>query len=254
MLSPSALDQRLERWKTRLAGLTELQLPTDYPRPHPLKVVESVLRHSLPEATSLALLKLSLAASASASTPPSPFTVVLTAFSVLLHRWTGEEDMTVGSSSTASNPLVLRIPISPDQSLSSLVAQVGDLENEAIADEVPFTKLLDALGNSSSSSSDNPSPHVPAPFKVRFFDKNDATAHTFAQTTRMSELTVVIHTLSSSAHALVPRVELAVTYNQVRNPHHSSSPPALYALSSLYQLSLSLPYLFRLGCTHFESG
>ncbi|KAG0300692.1 hypothetical protein BGZ98_008971, partial [Dissophora globulifera] len=56
-----ALRDRLARWKTRLDALTEIHLPTDYPRPVQLQVVEAVDSLLLPEQTSLALLQASMA-------------------------------------------------------------------------------------------------------------------------------------------------------------------------------------------------
>ncbi|CAG8658923.1 10219_t:CDS:1, partial [Paraglomus occultum] len=54
----SAIDEttreRLKRWKTRLKNLIEIQLPTDYSRPIPPKVVDAVHTLSLPDSTGLA--------------------------------------------------------------------------------------------------------------------------------------------------------------------------------------------------------
>lgn len=45
----------------------------------------------------------------SLSTDAKPYTIVLAAFAVLLHKYTREEDMLLGSSSSNFNPLVLRM-------------------------------------------------------------------------------------------------------------------------------------------------
>src|ERR1043165_7409473 len=125
--------ERLERWKQRLRNLSEIQLPTDYPRPFPLKVVEAIKILQLPETAALAVLQL--------STPslnitdvfnrgnPSPFIILLAAFTILLYRYTGVEDITVGSSSDSRNPLVLRIPINPTDTFEQVVHKVQQVSD-----------------------------------------------------------------------------------------------------------------------------
>lgn len=140
---PSDLKDRLSRWKTRLNALTEIHLPTDYPRPIPLQVVEAVHSLQLTEQSSLALLQASMAISrpagptdsgsstggsnspvaAAAPSHASPFTILLAAFAILLHRYTGDEDMSIGSSSEARNPVVLRLGVTPGQTFRQVVEQ-----------------------------------------------------------------------------------------------------------------------------------
>lgn len=140
---PSDLKDRLSRWKTRLNALTEIHLPTDYPRPIPLQVVEAVHSVQLTEQSSLALLQASMAISrpagptdsgsstggsnspvaAAAPSHASPFTILLAAFAILLHRYTGDEDMSIGSSSEARNPVVLRLGVTPGQTFRQVVEQ-----------------------------------------------------------------------------------------------------------------------------------
>ncbi len=133
-LSSATLEGPIQRWKARLESLTDLSLPTDYPRPIPARIVEAEHELNISEETSLAIIKLSLgikvppatlhsAPSTSASTA-SPFSILLGAFSVLLHRYTGEEDISVGSSSRTTNPLVLRIKVQESQSLADVITTV----------------------------------------------------------------------------------------------------------------------------------
>ncbi|CAJ0642354.1 8212_t:CDS:1, partial [Entrophospora sp. SA101] len=46
-------EERLNRWKQRLQNLTEIQLPTDYPRELPPKTVEAIQSLHLTEKTAL---------------------------------------------------------------------------------------------------------------------------------------------------------------------------------------------------------
>ncbi|KAJ2690928.1 large subunit of alpha-aminoadipate reductase, partial [Coemansia sp. RSA 1285] len=60
MANIADLGERLGRWQERLRNATELQVPTDYPRPIPLKVVEAVSTFELSSKTSRTLLRLAL--------------------------------------------------------------------------------------------------------------------------------------------------------------------------------------------------
>ena len=77
---------RITLWKSRLHNLTDLQVPTDYPRPLPARTVEEVQTFDLSEQTLLSLAQFSMIPSR-----PTPFSVILAAFSVLLQRYTGDE-------------------------------------------------------------------------------------------------------------------------------------------------------------------
>src|SRR2546423_188640 len=102
-------EERLNRWKQRLQNLTEIQLPTDYPRVLPPKVVEAVQSLHLTEKTALYILNLSLSISLYPNNTteidhPSPFTILLSAFAILLYKYTGDEDIVIGTSSNTRNP------------------------------------------------------------------------------------------------------------------------------------------------------
>lgn len=68
-----------------------------------LQAIEEGAELRLPEDVCKNILKYSL------STDAKPYTIVLAAFVVLLHKYTREEDMLLGSSSSNFNPLVLRM-------------------------------------------------------------------------------------------------------------------------------------------------
>ncbi|KAF9310875.1 large subunit of alpha-aminoadipate reductase [Podila horticola] len=228
-----ALKDRLSRWKTRLDALTEIHLPTDYPRPIPLQVVEAVHSLQLTEQTSLALLQASMAINLPPSSPytnsngshsgtatpssthASPFTILLAAFAILLHRYTGDEDMSIGSSSEARNPVVLRLGVTPGQTFRDIVEKAQLAEREAATDEVPFASLMAHLfpGNSTSDGTQA------APlFRVRFFNEldtpSDQVLNSTSATTDLT-ITLISHASSSLRFGLLPEIELKVSYNQV---------------------------------------
>ncbi|KAF9929558.1 large subunit of alpha-aminoadipate reductase [Linnemannia zychae] len=234
-----SLKDRLSRWKTRLSALTEIHLPTDYPRPIPLQVVEAVHSLHLTEQNSLALLQASMAISrpstmtkepvdsrsssgsnspvaAAAPSHASPFTILLAAFAVLLHRYTGDEDMSIGSSSEARNPVVLRLGVTPGQTFRQVVEQTQIAERDAANDEVPFDTLMAHLFPTNSAEQLNqPAASL---FHVRFFNEldtpSDQVLNSTSATTDLT-LTLVSHTSSSLRFGLLPQIEIKASYNQV---------------------------------------
>lgn len=216
--------QKIKRWKERLEALTELTLPTDYPRPIPSRIVEAEHDIEISEATSLAILKLSLGIKAlppSHTHTASPFSVLLGAFSVLLHRWTGEEDISVGSSSSSSNPLVLRMKVQETQSFVSVVNTVLEAEKDASDDEIPFDALLKAFAadpdpGAAVSHEDLGHNHRQSLFKVRFFNMTDTTPDTLASTSKTSSSTdiSIFISQSPSLRRLLP-IQIKVIYNSV---------------------------------------
>ncbi|CAG8503059.1 14139_t:CDS:2 [Funneliformis caledonium] len=225
------MTERLERWKQRLQNLTEIQLPTDYPRPLPPKVVEATKILHLPEITALAVLQLSLGISPTNGSNPSPFSILLAAFTILLYRYTGDEDITVGSSSDSRNPLVLRIRIGHTDTFEQVLQKVQQVEQEATSDEVPFHLLLSKLfppkdkrSNAVSKSTNGvgqESPSIPSHsplFRVRFFNQTDIPENPLLQvTSSTTDLTVSItsHSSSSLRQALLPSIEIRISYNQI---------------------------------------
>jgi L-aminoadipate-semialdehyde dehydrogenase len=193
------MSEKIERWKERLSMLTELVLPTDYPRQIPARIVESEFVRDIQEETSLAILQLSL------QKKTTPFSVLLAAFSALLHRFTGEDDITIGSSSNA-NPLVLRMNISSTHSISQLIDTVMNTEREALDDEIPFDTLLKAFNDDTYNQSF---------FKVRFFNMTDTTPDTLASTTTSSscDMTVFI-SQTSTLRRLLP-IQIKLVYNSL---------------------------------------
>ncbi|KAF9438801.1 large subunit of alpha-aminoadipate reductase [Entomortierella beljakovae] len=238
------LKDRLSRWKTRLDSLTEIHLPTDYPRPIPLQVVEAVYSLQLPEQTSLALLQASMAinrpesatpgSSRTSTAPPSgshsptsgavsrasPYTIFLAAFAVLLHRYTGDEDMSIGSSSEARNPVVLRLGVTPGQTFREVVEQTLLTERDASNDEVPFAALMAHLFPNTGNTSENPQQQqtTPSLFRVRFFNELDTPPDQVLSSTSATTditITLVSHASSSLRFGLLPEIELKISYNQV---------------------------------------
>jgi amino acid adenylation domain-containing protein len=153
-LQGEVLEAQLQYWRQQLLGApTQLQLPTDRPRPAVESFKGATLRLSLPRSLSS---RLSDIARREGSTP---FMIFLAAYQVLLARWSGQEDVVVGSPIAGRrsreieglvgffvNALVLRTKVSGDVSFRRLLQQVRDMTLGAYAhQDLPFETLVREL-------------------------------------------------------------------------------------------------------------
>ena len=177
----------LSRVLARLQNLPSMSLPTDYPRAVGTnKLIEAAHVADLSEQTSLALLKLAVHTEdddVEAEEPrntPSAFHLLLAAFTVLLHRFTGDTDVVVGSSSgSASAPLLLRLAVDPTDTFWSVVRRVQQVEKEAEADVLPYETIVKALHKDQEDQ-------VHPIFRVRFFDETDRPRENFIRSTSLN--------------------------------------------------------------------
>ncbi|HWP44056.1 MAG TPA: amino acid adenylation domain-containing protein, partial [Blastocatellia bacterium] len=148
------LEKQLSYWTEHLAGeLPTLQLQTDFPRP-PVQTYRGAKESLwLPKSLSSALKELSRREGATL------FMTLLAAFKALLYRYTGQEDIIVGTpianrnrSEIESligffvNTLVLRTDLSGDPTFIELIRRVREVALGAYANQdVPFEKLTQAL-------------------------------------------------------------------------------------------------------------
>lgn len=215
-------DDRLARVLGRLQNLPSISLPTDYPRPTGAnKLIEAAHLVELSEQTSLSLLKLALytendenlGEEEEAHTErPSAFHLLLAAFTVLLHRYTGDTDLVIGSSSAAArDPLILRLSVDPKDPYWAVVRRVQQVEKEAESDAVPFEVITRALNKGKDDGVDGPL------FRVRFFDETDEPKDNFIRSTSLSsDLTVFVTRPPSSARSsIAPRISLRIIYNSL---------------------------------------
>jgi amino acid adenylation domain-containing protein len=151
-LSGQVLDSQLSYWRKQLSGeIPVLNLPTDYPRP----VIQTFngARQSIELSKELSESLKAL----SHSEHVTLFMTLLSAFKVLLHRYTGQEDIIVGSPIANRNRseiegligffvnmLVLRSQVLDTQSFLDLLAQVRETTLGAYThQDLPFEKLVD---------------------------------------------------------------------------------------------------------------
>ncbi|MFL5541691.1 MAG: amino acid adenylation domain-containing protein, partial [Longimicrobiaceae bacterium] len=150
------LERQLAFWRERLKGApATLNLPTDRPRPASQDLAGAAYHFELSPAASAAARALAAGAGEGAT----PFMALLAAFAAVLHRWSGEDDLVIGTPIANrgraeleeligffGNTLPLRADLSGDPSLRALVARTRETTVDAFAhQDVPFEKLVDAL-------------------------------------------------------------------------------------------------------------
>lgn len=152
-LSGEVLEGQLGYWRERLRGLSPLDLPADRPRPACLSYRGDLQRLDLP-ADLVAALK-ALARQHNATL----YMVLLAAFQVLLMRYSGQEDIAVGTPVAGRNrpeledligffvnTLVMRGDLGGNPRFVDLLARTRQHALDAYAhQDLPFEKLVEAL-------------------------------------------------------------------------------------------------------------
>jgi amino acid adenylation domain-containing protein/non-ribosomal peptide synthase protein (TIGR01720 family) len=153
-LSGAVLDRELAHWRAALAGApTALDLPADRRRPPVESHRGARVSIALPAALTRALKDLSRREGVTL------YMTLLAAFDVLLHRYTGQDDLLVGTpianrTQAATerlcgffvNTLVLRARVAPEQPFRALLAGVREAALAAYAhQDLPFERLVQDL-------------------------------------------------------------------------------------------------------------
>lgn len=153
-LAGERLERQLNYWRTRLEGVPILELPTDFPRPPTMTYEGASVLFELDATTSQALVELSRKQGVTL------FMVLLSALQVLLHRYSGQDDICVGTPIAGRtrpelealigcfvNTLALRSDLADNPSFSSLLKQVQqNLTGAYDHQDIPFERLVDELG------------------------------------------------------------------------------------------------------------
>ena len=151
----------IEHWKETLRDATEaLDMPTDYPRP-PVQDFDGATLPIAFTAEQTAMVK--RLAEAHGATP---FMVLLTAYTSLLSRYTGQRDLSVGTA-VANRPeteleslvgffvgsLVLRMRWEEAPTFAALLDQAREVAIDAMAhQELPFERLVEELAHTRDRS------------------------------------------------------------------------------------------------------
>ncbi|WP_240359950.1 non-ribosomal peptide synthetase [Pyxidicoccus trucidator] len=153
-LQGPVLQAQLDYWRQQLHGAPTLELPTDKPRPPLQSQRGASVSFSIPTPTVVRLHQL---AHESGSTL---FMVLMAAWQALLGRYSGQDDISVGTPIANRtrhetepligffvNTLVLRTRLEGDPTFVQLLSRVKEASLAAFAhQDVPFEQLVDALG------------------------------------------------------------------------------------------------------------
>ncbi|MFE7466679.1 amino acid adenylation domain-containing protein, partial [Streptomyces sp. NPDC057499] len=152
-LTDAALAPHIDHWRTRLAGLEPLELPTDRPRPAVRTGRGALHSFRVPERLATALTDAARAQGATLS-------MALTAVTqLLLARYSGQDDIAVGTAVSGRerteleplvgffvNTLVLRTRVDARAGFGALLADVRETTLAAFEHQaVPFSRLVEEL-------------------------------------------------------------------------------------------------------------
>ncbi|SKA37897.1 Methyltransferase domain-containing protein [Chitinophaga eiseniae] len=152
-LTPDVLDARMGYWKQQLENVAPLNLPTDRTRPAVQRRRGSLVSFKIDHILREQLKQLAQQEDATL------FMTLLAAFKVLLHRYSGQEDICVGSPVAGRiqqevegligffvNTLALRSDLGNNPTFTALLQQVKETTLAAYDhQEIPFEKIVDAV-------------------------------------------------------------------------------------------------------------
>ncbi|MGB8195199.1 MAG: condensation domain-containing protein, partial [Chitinophagaceae bacterium] len=152
-LSGPILENKLAFWKGQLNGIEPLALRTDFVRPAEQSIRGAVVNAKLSRQLTQSLLALSREQGVTL------FMTLVTTFKVLLHRYTGQDDICIGSPVAGRqrqelegligffiNALVLRTDLGNDPVFADLLRRVKHKTLQAYEhQDVPFEKIVTVL-------------------------------------------------------------------------------------------------------------
>jgi amino acid adenylation domain-containing protein len=152
-LQGDVLERQLAYWRKQLAKVSVVELPTDRPRPPVPSFRGGVETFRFTQTLYEALREFTQREGV------TPFMTVLAAFIVLLHRYTGQDDLVVGVPIANRNrgelagligffvnSLVMRVDCSGNPTFRELLQRVRAVAVEAYSNQdVPFEKLVEEL-------------------------------------------------------------------------------------------------------------
>src|SRR5581483_3180090 len=152
-LTDTALAGGLDYWTRQLSGLAPLELPADRPRPPVRGTAGATTQFTIPPGITAAIKDLARSHDATL------FMVLTAATQLLLARWSGQDDIAVGTVVAGRdraalehiigffvNTIVLLTTIDPRQAFTGFLTQVRDTALDAFAHQhVPFERVVDAV-------------------------------------------------------------------------------------------------------------
>ncbi len=152
-LQGEVLERQLDYWREHLAGAPMLELPTDRPRPATWSAASDRVEFRVPAEAVGGLGRVAR------ETGATTFMTLLAAFTVLLGRYSGQDDIVLGTPIAGRsrseiegllgffiNSLMIRADLSGDPTFAELTARIRREALQAYAhQDLPFERLVDAL-------------------------------------------------------------------------------------------------------------
>ncbi|MEO6188652.1 MAG: amino acid adenylation domain-containing protein, partial [Ginsengibacter sp.] len=152
-LTGEVFDSKINYWKDKLFNVAHINLPNDFKRPAVWNSRGAFVHHKVDKAVTESLNKLSQQKGVTL------FMTLLAAFKVLLHRYSGQEDICVGTPIAGRqqveveeligffvNTLALRDEVKSNATFEELLLEVRKTTLDAYQhQEVPFEKIVDVL-------------------------------------------------------------------------------------------------------------
>ncbi|OBU85449.1 hypothetical protein MY55_16720 [Chromobacterium subtsugae] len=152
-LASPASEALLAAWEARLAGVPDLQPPTDFPRPALREARGARHEAHLPAAVRDAMAALAR------ELETTPFAVLLAAWGMTLAGWSGQDDFAIGSPVSARNDpalaevvgmfaetSALRFKLEGDPSVDQVLLSMRDVWRDSLAfSGAPFDRLVQRL-------------------------------------------------------------------------------------------------------------
>ncbi len=153
LAATEAWNNKVDYWKQKLTGVTKLNLPVDFVRPVVQSTKGAMVSLKLNNQYNKSLQQLSKEHGA------TMYMTLLAAFKVLLHKYTGQNDICVGTPVAERqyeeiqnligffvNTLAIRSGVDPQKSFTSLLSQVKTNMYEANQNQdIPFEKVVESL-------------------------------------------------------------------------------------------------------------
>ena len=152
-LEGEVMDRQLQYWKMQLQGAVPLKLMTDHPRPMVQRNKGAIINYLFNKELSSALLQLSQREGVTL------FMTLLSAFKILMHRYTGQEDICVGIPIAGRrqaelaglvgffvNTLALRSEVSGSETFREILRKVQHITLDAYEhQDAPFEKVVETI-------------------------------------------------------------------------------------------------------------
>ncbi|MEG3633524.1 amino acid adenylation domain-containing protein [Micromonospora palythoicola] len=152
-LSDEVFTDQLDHWQQRLSGLPTLELPTDRPRPATMSYRSAAVSRTLDGDLLHRLRQLS------ARNNATLFMTLMTAYQAVLARYSGQDEIVVGTTTTGREPaelepligyfvnmVVLRTEVADDPTFGELLTRVRGVVLEAWKhQQVPFEKVVERI-------------------------------------------------------------------------------------------------------------